>query len=349
MADIQTSLPTKITNAASSLTADVTASSALKVDVSATGANATAILVTGTGGTFPITGTVTANQGTAAIGSGAWPITITNTSDTVVKPGDSANSAIRVNIVAGSITGGGVSQIDESSFVEGATSFNPIGGVLNDTITSDPTEDQAAAARITAKRALHVNLRDSSGVEFGTTGNPIIISGSGGSLSVTIGSEKAEDSGHVTGATGNFVLAVRNDAETTFTGTDLDYSPIAVDKAGRVKVSEQEAGIVASYGTVSSVAHASTGTMSYTVTAGKTFYLKQVIASASGGPARVQVDYGGGPTIICVGFFSSAMPTLSFIFAQPIAIAASTIVNVKILNSVGSALDVYSLISGHEV
>jgi hypothetical protein len=346
MADILTSLPIKITNAVSSLTADVTASSALKVDVSATGANATAILVTGTGGTFPVTGTVTANQGTAAAGSSAWPIAITNTSDTVVKPGDSVNSAIRVNIVAGG--SGGASQVDESSFVEGTTSFTPIGGVLNDIITSDPTEDQAAAARITAKRALHVNLRDSSGVEFGTTGNPIIISGSGGSLSVTIGSEKAEDSGHVTGATGNFILAVRNDAEIAFTGTDLDYSPIAVDKAGRVKVSEQEAGIVAYYATVSSVAHTSTGTISYTVTAGKTFYLKQIISSASGGPCKITLDDSTAATY-AVGFFSSANPVFNASFAQPIKFAAGVTVNVKIMNNGGAAQDVYASIFGHEV
>jgi hypothetical protein len=43
-------------------------------------------------------------------------------------------------------------------------------------------------------------------------------------------------------------------------------------------------GIVCTYGTVTSVANASTGTVSYTVTVGKTFYLKGVIASSSGAP-----------------------------------------------------------------
>jgi hypothetical protein len=55
--------------------------------------------------TQPVSGTVTADQGTAAAGSGAWPTTITNTSDAVVKPGDSVNNAIRCNIVAGSSSG----------------------------------------------------------------------------------------------------------------------------------------------------------------------------------------------------------------------------------------------------
>ena len=66
---------------------------------------------------------------------------------------------------------GGSSQADESAFVEGTTAFNPVGGVFNETIVSDPTEDQAAAARITAKRALHVNLRDAAGAELTKSNN----------------------------------------------------------------------------------------------------------------------------------------------------------------------------------
>lgn len=50
--------------------------------------------------------TVTSNQGTAAAGSGAWPVTVTDTTNTVVKPGDSTNNAIRVNVVAGGGSGG---------------------------------------------------------------------------------------------------------------------------------------------------------------------------------------------------------------------------------------------------
>jgi len=63
---------------------------------------------------------------------------------------------------------GGTAQADESAFTEGTTNMTPIGGVLNDTITSDPTEDQAAAVRITAKRGLHANLRKVDGTEIGS-------------------------------------------------------------------------------------------------------------------------------------------------------------------------------------
>lgn len=50
------------------------------------------------------TGTTTqpVSQGTAAAGTGAWPVAVTDTTNTIVKPGDSGNNAIRVNVVAGS-------------------------------------------------------------------------------------------------------------------------------------------------------------------------------------------------------------------------------------------------------
>lgn len=65
---------------------------------------------------------------------------------------------------------GGTAQADESAFTEGTTVMTPVGGVLNDTIVSDPTEDQAAAVRITAKRAFHTNLRKADGTEITSGG-----------------------------------------------------------------------------------------------------------------------------------------------------------------------------------
>jgi hypothetical protein len=59
---------------------------------------------------------------------------------------------------------GGTAQADRSTFTDGTTNMTPIGGVYNETNTN-PTEDQAAAVRITDERALHVNLRDAAGAE----------------------------------------------------------------------------------------------------------------------------------------------------------------------------------------
>jgi len=136
-------------------------------------------LVTRATGTTTVSGTVTANAGTGPFpvsdNSGsltvdapaATPVAtaITDTSNTLVKPGDAGNNAIRVNIVAGAGSGG-TAQADKSTFTEGTTTFTPVGAVLNDTISADPTEDQAAALRMTAKRGLHANLRSATGVEL---------------------------------------------------------------------------------------------------------------------------------------------------------------------------------------
>lgn len=46
----------------------------------------------------------------------------------------------------------------------------------------------------------------------------------------------AEDSAHASGDMGQFILAVRNDADTSLVGTDGDYAPLQVDADGRLKV-----------------------------------------------------------------------------------------------------------------
>ena len=60
---------------------------------------------------------------------------------------------------------------------------------------------------------------------------------------------KAEDGAHTSGDTGVLALAVRNDSSAAFSGTDLDYTPIATDAAGRVNVLQK-----ASTATLSNVA-----------------------------------------------------------------------------------------------
>ena len=109
-----------------------------------------------------------------------------------------------------------------------------------------------------------------------------------------------------------------------------------------------QTGIVVNYNTTANVANNNTATMSYTVTVGKTLYLKGVIASSSGAPCKVIVDAGAGPTVYGVGFYSAAAPYLAINFVQPPAISASTVVNVKIQNNAGSAQDVYCTLMGEE-
>ena len=133
--------------------------------------------------------------------------------------------------------------------------------------------------------------------------------------------------------------------------TTGDQVLLSTDLAGNLRTitTGPSTGIVTSYTDTASVASGSTGTATYTVTAGKTLHLTQIIASSSGGPCRVQVDYGAGPTIIFVGFYASSSPFLTVNFATPILIAASTAVNVKIQNNAGASQDVYATIVGFEM
>jgi hypothetical protein len=63
-----------------------------------------------------------------------------------------------------------------------------------------------------------------------------LITASNALLTTIASTVYAEDSPHVSGSNGTFILAVRNDTNAVVTSADGDYSPISVDSAGRVKV-----------------------------------------------------------------------------------------------------------------
>ena len=87
---------------------------------------------------------------------------------TDVRVCDKANATLCASVAAdGTLkvtTGSGGSFADNAAFTAGTTSVTNIGGVFNDSITS-LTIGSAGAPRLTSKRALHFNLRDSSGNE----------------------------------------------------------------------------------------------------------------------------------------------------------------------------------------
>lgn len=79
-----------------------------------------------------------------------------------------------------------------------------------------------------------INITDNGGSI--TVDGTVAVTQSTSPWVVQAGAEKAEDAAHASGAVGNFVLGVRNDANATLTSADGDYSPFAVDSAGRMKV-----------------------------------------------------------------------------------------------------------------
>lgn len=120
--------------------------------------------------TATVSGTLTANQGTPAATSAPWPIEITDGSNGVVAVSTvGGQKCLDVNVIA---TVGVGSQVDKSTFTEGTTLFEIIGGEYN-TAPTLPSNGQAAAAQITQNRALHANLRNAAGTEIGTSGNPV--------------------------------------------------------------------------------------------------------------------------------------------------------------------------------
>ncbi len=122
------------------------------------------------GNVITVDGTVSVTQGTAAAASGAWPMLLSNGTINATLTTVSSDNCLDVNVVQ---TVGPTALADKAAFTEGTTTGIPAFAVFNDTISGDPSEDQAAALRITAKRGLHVNLRNTAGTAIGDSTTPI--------------------------------------------------------------------------------------------------------------------------------------------------------------------------------
>lgn len=81
----------------------------------------------------------------------------------------SSSHGLDVNIIGGASSG---AVADEAAFTAGTSLSTTVGGVFNDTPVAALTSGQQGAARLTANRALHVNIRSQAGVEQGTVAAP---------------------------------------------------------------------------------------------------------------------------------------------------------------------------------
>ena len=110
--------------------------------------------------------------------------------------------------------------------------------------------------------------------------------------------------------------------------------------------------IITAYGTSQDVSSTVSSIVSYySISGGTTFYLKEIIASASSGPVKVIVEYAAASTgaasgTYAVGFFSSANPTLTIPFYQPIAISGPLYIRVTMKNQSAFTQDLYATIIG---
>jgi hypothetical protein len=128
----------------------------------------------------------------------------------------------------------------------------------------------------------------------------------------------------------------------------INFPSVQVVSVTNFPLSETEIGTVNYYSNVTNIAALASGTITYTVTSGKKLYLKQVIASSSGGPCKVVVITGTGGSAVtqAVVFYSAATLSVVIPFAQPIVVL--DVVNVQIWNLAGATMDVYGTINGKE-
>lgn len=82
--------------------------------------------------------------------------------DYIVPKADSVGR-LYVNCASGC---SGTSFADNAAFTFGTTTVQPLAGVFDDTSSNTATENSAAVMRITANKALHVNLRTAAGAEI---------------------------------------------------------------------------------------------------------------------------------------------------------------------------------------
>jgi hypothetical protein len=159
-------------------------------------------------GTGPLTvdGTVTVTDGAGAlnaiIDSGTLTAVTAITNAVTVTDGAGALNVICDSGCGGS---GGTSLADDADFTAGTTSFTPVGGFYQSTVTAC-TDGDTCAVSLTPQRAIHVNLRDAAGAE----------------LSVGGGTQYTEDAAAAANPVGNALNLVRADTLAGVTSADGD-------------------------------------------------------------------------------------------------------------------------------
>jgi hypothetical protein len=136
----------------------------------------------------------------------ASSVQVTDGTDTAQVTG-TAGGALQVECVGGTC-GSAAPFADDDAFTPGTTSVSNVGFEVDDTATTNATENSAGAARMTPQRSVHVNLRTGTS-ETGTAGSPL--------RTDPTGSTTQPISGTVSITNFDVALSTRL-AESTFTG-----------------------------------------------------------------------------------------------------------------------------------
>ncbi len=260
--------------------------------------------------TIPVTGTVTANQGTPAGSSNRWLAQLHD--GTTAATVHAGTSGLNVYIAGGSVTGG-ISFADKAAFTEGTSTFNPIGGEFIAS-PSAPSDGHVAVARITAARGLHVNLRDNAGAEIGSAAAPLRIDPVGTTAQP---------------------VKLKDGSGTSFSASN----PLYVTRGGRARTRVTKwVALIASQ----------TGTVLWTPTSSTTFYIEKIVlVVTTAGPLTI-FDNSNAAANIVADSNATNWPTgvYNLDFGEPWASAA---VNNVLKYTSGSALVGTIAIHGFEV
>lgn len=276
-------VPVPVTDNAGSLTVDAPAGTPVFVRLS----NGTIAV-----DTVPVSGTVTVTQGTAAATNAPWTAKITD--GVTAAAVDAGTGALKV-FMAGGTSGGGTSLADNSAFTQGSSGVTPIGGEFNDS-PSNPSSGQAAAARITQLRALHINIRKNDGTELGIAATPLRTDPTGTTAQP------------VTQSVADWTVNLTKLAGVAITPA----APIPVTLGGRAQTRvTKSVALTASQ----------TGTTIWTPTAGKTLYIRNVIIALSvGGTLTVFDSTNAAANLLTDGTMPVGVAILHF--SEPWASAA---------------------------
>lgn len=231
------------------------------------------------------------------------------------------------------------------------------GGELNVLATAQPGVDIGDVTINNGSGASAVNIQDG--------GNSITVDGTVSASNFpstvdtnygTVGASTIRTASQIGNATGaaNFGNGATG-AQTLRVAANLALggSDVSVTNPIPVTMSDSPGDHINDYKTASALAVSASDNHDYTVTSGKTFYLDQVEASASGkAKMEVRIETGvatGVFNTVFVQFNSTANPNMSIKLDANIAVAAGVRVRVIMTNRDGANQDVYSTISGFEI
>jgi len=214
--------------------------------------------------TLPVSGTISANQGTPAAVANAWPILLTD--GTHMAALTSVSAAYALNVAVVQTVGSPAVGVDNSAFTVGTGSLQVIGALYNDAATS-PTSGQVAAVRMTAFRGLHVNLRTNAGVEIGTSASPLYTQPAAAGLQASNITQFGGNS-LVAAAAGIPKVGLSDNSGNAFG----DSNPLLVQQAAKFRTRVT---------TNSAVIASQTAAILWTPTTGKAFYITSLILTVS--------------------------------------------------------------------